>query len=140
MLRPVAASDRRLSERVYEGRAVDEARVSLVDCTNLRRIDDDTTRKACAHIRPRLSRLDASLYIGATGFQVPYKSLIRLRAAYMPDAARPELVSEARRTPGFDITSGISTHDQLFAFARLFGPYLTGPRPAFCCNAHHIRF
>jgi hypothetical protein len=34
------------------------------------------------------SRLDASVYIGATGSHVPYKSLIRLRAAYMPDAAR----------------------------------------------------
>src|SRR6266478_7073972 len=50
------------------------------------------------------SRLDCSLHIGTTGSHVPYKSLIRLRAAYMPDAARaasrttPELVPEARRT------------------------------------------
>jgi hypothetical protein len=34
------------------------------------------------------SRLDVSLGIGATGSHVPYKSLVRLRAAYMPDAAR----------------------------------------------------
>src|SRR5579864_5314027 len=31
---------------------------------------------------------DVSLGIGATGSHVPYKSLVRLRAAYMPDAAR----------------------------------------------------
>ena len=92
------------------------------------------------------SRLDASFYIGATGSHVPYKSLIRLRAAYMPDAARaafrptPELIPEARRTSGFDITSGISTRHQRFAFVRLSGPYLTGSRPAFSCNAHHNRF
>jgi hypothetical protein len=52
------------------------------------------------------SRLDASLYIGATGSHVAYKSLIRLRAAYMRDAAQaafrptPELIPEARRTSG----------------------------------------
>ena len=33
-------------------------------------------------------RLDVSLGIGATGSHVPYKSLVDLRAAYMPDAAR----------------------------------------------------
>ena len=36
--------------------------------------------------------------------------------------------------------SGISTLRQRFAFARLSGSYLTGSRPAFCCNAHHNRF
>ena len=83
---------------------------------------------------------------GRQVLNVPYKSLIRLRAAYMPDAARaafrptPELIPEARRSSGFDITSGISTRHQRFAFARLSGPYLTGSRPAFCCNAHHNRF
>jgi len=35
-----------------------------------------------------VSRLDVSLGIGATGSHVPYKSLVELRAAYMPDAAR----------------------------------------------------
>jgi len=92
------------------------------------------------------SHSDVSLRIGATGSHVPYKSLIRLRAAYMPDAARadfritPELIPEARRTPGFDIILGISTRHQRFAFARLSGSYLTGSSPAFCCNAHHHRF
>jgi len=92
-----------------------------------------------------LSRLDVSLCIGATGSHVPYKSLIRLRAAYMPDVARavfrtaPELIPEARRPSGFDITFGISTRHQQFAFARLSGSYLTGVSPAFDCNAHHDR-
>ena len=31
--------------------------------------------------------MDVSLGIGATGSHVPYKSLVELRAAYMPDAA-----------------------------------------------------
>jgi len=35
-----------------------------------------------------VGRLDVSLGIGATGSHVPYKSLVELRAAYMPDAAR----------------------------------------------------
>ena len=54
-------------------------------------------------------RLDVSLGIGTTGSHVPYKSLIRLRAAYMPDAARaafrlaPELVPGEGSAPGFDI-------------------------------------
>jgi len=92
-----------------------------------------------------LSRLDVSLCIGATGSHVPYESLIRLRAAYMPDVARavfrtaPELIPEARRPSGFDIIFGISTRHQQFAFARLSGSYLTGLSPAFDCNAHHDR-
>jgi hypothetical protein len=53
--------------------------------------------------------LDFSLHIGTTGSHVPYESLIQLRAAYMPDAARaafrttPELIPEDWLTPGFDI-------------------------------------
>ena len=35
-----------------------------------------------------LAACDCSFYIGATGSHVPYKSLVELRAAYMPDAAR----------------------------------------------------
>jgi Resolvase, N terminal domain len=48
------------------------------------------------------SRSDVSVCIGATGSHVPYKSLIRLRAAYVPDVARavfrtaPELIPGAR--------------------------------------------
>ena len=47
--------------------------------------------------------LNVSLGSGTTGSHVPYKSLIRLRAASMPDVARaafrtaPELIPEARR-------------------------------------------
>jgi hypothetical protein len=76
--------------------------------------------------------LDVSLGSGATGSHVPYKSLIRIRAAYMPDVAQavfrtaPELIPGDGRTPGFDITFGISTRHQRFAFARLSGSYLTG--------------
>ena len=91
------------------------------------------------------SRSDVSLCIGATGSHVPYKSLIRLRAAYVPDVARavfrpaPELFPGPRRLPGFDIAYGISTLHQRFACARLSGSHLTGSCPAFFCNAHHDR-
>ena len=91
-------------------------------------------------------RLDVSLCIGTTGSHVPYKSLVWLRAAYMPDAARagfratPELIPGEDRTPGFDIAYGISTRHRRFALARLSRPHLTGFDPAFCCNAHHHRF
>jgi hypothetical protein len=53
--------------------------------------------------------LDVSLHIGTTGSHVPHKSLFRLRAAYMPDAARAgfratlKLIPEESRTPGLDI-------------------------------------
>src|SRR5271165_1969859 len=75
--------------------------------------------------------------IGTTGSHVPYKSPVRLRAAYMPDAAwavfriTPKLIPGEDRTPGFDTSYGISTPHQRFAFARLSGPYLTGSGPAF---------
>ena len=91
------------------------------------------------------SRSDVSLCIGATGSHVPYKSLVRLRAAYMPDVARavfrtaPGLIPGARRPPGFDIAFGIWTPHQRFACARLSGSHLTGSCPTFCCNAHHHR-
>jgi len=90
-------------------------------------------------------RLDFSLRIGTTGSHVPYESLARLRAAYMPGVARagfrttPELVPRDGCTLGFDIIIGISTRHQRFAFARLSGPHLTGSCPAFCCNANHHR-
>jgi len=41
-------------------------------------------------------RLDVSLGIGATASHVPYKSLVELRAAYMPDAARAGSAASAR--------------------------------------------
>ena len=37
-----------------------------------------------------LAACDFSLCIGATGSHVPYKSLVELRAAYMPDATRAD--------------------------------------------------
>ncbi len=52
---------------------------------------------------------DRSLGIGTTGSHVPYKSLVELRATYMPDAARaafrtaPELIPEEGSPPGSDI-------------------------------------
>jgi hypothetical protein len=52
-----------------------------------------------------VGRLDVSLGIGATGSHVPYKSLVELRAAYMPDATRAgfRLLPEEGSPPGFDI-------------------------------------
>jgi hypothetical protein len=49
---------------------------------------------------------NVSLGIGATGSHVPYKSLIWLRAAYMPDAARADF----RITP--ELIPGTSTSSQ----------------------------
>jgi hypothetical protein len=46
------------------------------------------------------SRLDFSLHIGTAGSHVPYKSLIRLRAAYMPDARSGSLQDYSRTRPG----------------------------------------
>ncbi len=56
-----------------------------------------------------LATCDLSLGIGTTGSHVPYKSLVELRATYMPDAARadfrtaPELIPEEGSPPGSDI-------------------------------------
>ena len=56
-----------------------------------------------------LAACDRSLRIGTTGSHVPYKSLVELRATYMPDAARanfrtaPELIPEEGSPPGSDI-------------------------------------
>jgi len=50
-----------------------------------------------------------SLCIGTTGSHVPYQSLVKLRATYMPDAVRadfrtaPKLIPEEGSPPGFDI-------------------------------------
>ena len=91
------------------------------------------------------SRLDVSLCIETTGSHVPYKSLIQLRAAYMPDATRatsriaPEFFPKESRAPGSDIILCVSTRHQRFAFARLPGPHLMGCCPTFCRNAHHHR-
>jgi len=56
-----------------------------------------------------LAAWGVSLSIGTTGSHVPHKSLVELRATYMPDAARadfrtaPELIPEVGSTPGSDI-------------------------------------
>jgi len=70
--------------------------------------------RPCAPLRysdPRgSSRLRSLPWHRGTGSHVPYKSLIELRAAYMPDAARtdirsaPELIPEEVPAPGSDIT------------------------------------
>src|SRR5216684_1262796 len=56
-----------------------------------------------------LSRLRSLPLHRSTGSHVPYKSLVELRAAYMPDAARavsghpPKLIPEEGSPPGFGI-------------------------------------
>ena len=56
-----------------------------------------------------LTACDVSLAIATTGSHVPYKSLVELRATYMPDADRaafraaPGLIPEVGSTPGSDI-------------------------------------
>ena len=94
----------------------------------------------------RFSPLGRLLWHRATGSHVPYKSLVWLRAAYMPDAARAGF----RATPARSrekIAPPVLTSPMEFrhsrrrsALARLSGSYLTGSNPAFCCNAHHHRF
>ncbi|EQC00791.1 putative transposase [Photorhabdus temperata subsp. temperata M1021] len=75
-----------------------------------------------------------SLCIGVTGSHVPHKSLDRLHAAFMPDAAQavnrlpPALIPQERLHCGFDIIYTLSTHHQRFTFVRLFDPYLIGSR------------
>ena len=78
-----------------------------------------------------ISRSARSLRIGATGSHVPYESLIQIRAAFEPDAARAGLQVSALAYPGattasgFDIDYTLSAVHRRFAFARLSGPYLT---------------
>jgi hypothetical protein len=66
---------------------------------------------ALRYSRPRgFSRLWLLPWHRNAGSHVPYKSLVELRAAYTPDAARavsghpPELIPEEGSPPGFDIT------------------------------------
>src|ERR1700720_3409300 len=80
-------------------------------------------------------RLDVSLGIGATGSHVPYKSLVELRAAYMPDAARAGfrvLPSWSRRKghpPVSTSPNPLSTLHRRVACARLSQPCLPGSGP-----------
>lgn len=83
-----------------------------------------------------ITRSARSLRIGTTGSHVPYKSLIQIRAAFEPDAARAGLQVSALACPGattasgFDINYTLSAVHRRFAFARLSGPYLTESCPA----------
>ena len=87
--------------------------------------------------------LRLSLSIGVTGSHVLHKSLDRLHAASMPDAAPavnrlpPVLIPRERLHRGFDIIYTLSTVHQRFTFVRLFDPYLIGSRPTFSHLAHH---
>jgi len=80
-------------------------------------------------------RLDVSLGIGATGSHVPHKSLVELRAVYMPDATRAGfrlLPSWSRRKghpPVSTSPNPLSTLHQRFACARLSQPCLPGSCP-----------
>ena len=92
-----------------------------------------------------LAACDFSLCIGATGSHVPYKSLVELRAASMPDAAWavsgiPQADPGGMATPGFDIV--YSLFDTSSA-VRLRSPLPTSPAgivPNVSCNAYHHRF
>ena len=82
-------------------------------------------------------RWDVSLGIGATGSHVPHESLVELRAAYMPDAARagsrlPPSWSRRTGQPPVSTSSNLlSTLHRRFACARLSGPYLPKSCPGF---------
>src|SRR5262249_23105078 len=70
------------------------------------------------------------------GSHVPYKSLVELRAAYMPDAARavsgrpPSSSRRKGHPPVLTSPNPLSTLLQRFAYARLSQPCLPGSRPA----------
>lgn len=53
-----------------------------------------------------IPRSNVSLCIEATGSHVPYKSLIRIHAAFKPDAARAGLQDSAHADPGANTPSG----------------------------------
>ena len=59
------------------------------------------------------SSADVSLCIGATGSHVPYKSLVRLRAAYMPDVARA-VFRTAPRTESRELDDPVLTSPLAF--------------------------
>jgi len=105
--------------------------------------------RPCASHRysdPRgLSRLRSLPLHRGTGSHVPYKSLVELRAAYMPDAARAGfrvLPSWSRRKghpPVLTSSNPLSTVHRRFACARLSQPHPPGYPPNVNCNAHHHR-
>src|SRR5262249_19429959 len=80
------------------------------------------------------------------GSHVPYKSLVELRAAYTPDAARsvsghpPSSSRETGQPPVSASSIPISPLLQRSACARLPQPCLTGSSPRRFRNVHHHRF
>ncbi len=102
-----------------------------------------TTSRSAPHAPHRysgpcgFSRLDVSLGIGTTGSHVPYKSLLQLRAPYMPDAARAAFRQPPNRSRDIGQTlvltspNPLSTRHRRFAPARLSHPYLPGSCPDF---------
>src|SRR5918993_294082 len=70
---------------------------------------------------PRIGTLDLagvarsafSLGIGATGSPVPRESLVRVHAAFEPDAARAGLQDSARTHPGATTSPGSDVDDTL---------------------------
>jgi hypothetical protein len=75
--------------------------------------------------RLRYFLLRVSLNIGTTGSHVPHKSLIRLLAAFMPEAARavsrspPDCSRSRNPTPVLTSSKELSTRHQRFACAQL---------------------
>jgi hypothetical protein len=92
------------------------------------------------------SRLCLFPYHRRPGSHVPYESLVELRAAYTPDAARPvsgHPPSSSRETghpPVSTSSNPISTLLQRFACARLSRPCLPGSSSRRFRNVHHRCF
>src|ERR1700738_5553572 len=94
----------------------------------------EAVRPSPAHryFRPRgLSHLRLFPWHRRLGSHVPYKSLVELRAAYMPDAARavsvhpPSLSRRKGQPPVLTSPNPLSTLLQRFACARLSQPCLS---------------
>ena len=99
------------------------------------------------YFRPRCwSRLCLFPWHRSPGSHVPYQSLVELRAAYTPDAARsvsghpPSSSRETGQPPVLTSPNPISTLLQRFACARLSRPCLPKSCPGRFRNAHHHGF
>ena len=90
------------------------------------------------------SQLDVSLCIGTTGSHVPYESLMRTRAVYMPDAARAGSGHPPNLSRGFG-DSPVSTSSNRFDTSStvcLRSPFRISPAGIWSRlfrNAHHHR-
>ena len=91
------------------------------------------------------TRSNVSLGIEATGSHVPHESLIRLHAAFKPDAARAGLQGSARADPRDDSTPGsdtVATISARSSAVRLRSSLRTTPdgiESRLFRNAHHGR-